>query len=893
MTAKGIPIALAVAATLLHAGITWATGPTQISGSQSGTLFLTNSPYVVTADITVPQNQTLTIQAGVVVQFTNVNIGAYIDGTLIARGTANNPILFTSDKAVKQPGQWKVIDLRTTGGTNSIMENCIVECGGAVGYSTENIHFDSESTSAAVITNCTIRSSGGHGISFYLSDGRVQNCVFSNNVNFALSMNANCLPVLRNNAAQGNGANAIEVAGNFFSRTGTWTRDNLPYTVTADLVVNGGVTNTIEPGVTVQFTNVNIGAYIDGTLIARGTTNSPILFTSDKAVKQPGQWKVIDFRTTGGTNSIMENCIVECAGAVGYSTENIHFDSESTSAAAITNCIIRSSGGHGISFYLSDGRVQNCVFSNNVNFALSMNANCLPVLRNNAAQANGANAIEVAANYFSRSGTWTRDNLPYTVTADLTVNNGVTLTPEPGVTVQFTNVNVGAFIQGTLMARGTSGSPIMFTSDKVVKQPGQWRGIDFQSTGGTNSILENCIVECAGAGAGSLGGNILFDSESTSGAVITNCAIRSSGGHGIRFLFSDPRVQNCVFSNNLNFAISMRVDSLPVLRNNSAQGNGANAIEVFANYVSRSGAWTRDNLPYTVTSDLYVNNGVTLTLEPGLAVQFTNVDVGAFIQGTLIARGTTGSPILFTSDKAVKKPGQWRVIDFQSTAGLNTVLENCIVEFAAATNGGYQENILFDTTSAPLLTNCTIRASSYDGIYCNLASNRISNCRILNNGRDGIRTGNLSSPIITNCAIFRGANFGVNNLDTSRIILARGNYWGDPSGPYDNSNADGQGLLNPSGLGDKVSEYVNWGSYLTSDPTGGELPVSLSVSSAGSQVLLSWPDSAAGYTLQSVTNLPVAANAWLTVTNPPEIVNSRYTVTDTAAGSRRFYRLIK
>ena len=40
-------------------------GPTYISGNQSGTLLLTNSPYVVTADITVPTGQILTIEPGV------------------------------------------------------------------------------------------------------------------------------------------------------------------------------------------------------------------------------------------------------------------------------------------------------------------------------------------------------------------------------------------------------------------------------------------------------------------------------------------------------------------------------------------------------------------------------------------------------------------------------------------------------------------------------------------------------------------------------------------------------------------------------------------------------------------------------------------------------------
>src|SRR5690242_21359722 len=90
----------------------WCAGPTPISGSQSGTLYLTNSPYVVISDLVVPGGQTLTIEPGVVLQFTNVNIGAFVDGTLIARGTSGSPILFTSDKPVKQPGHWRVMDFR-------------------------------------------------------------------------------------------------------------------------------------------------------------------------------------------------------------------------------------------------------------------------------------------------------------------------------------------------------------------------------------------------------------------------------------------------------------------------------------------------------------------------------------------------------------------------------------------------------------------------------------------------------------------------------------------------------------------------------------------------------------------------------------------------------------
>ena len=99
--------------------VVFGAGPTFISGNQSGTFSLSNSPYIVTSDIVVPFGQTLSIEAGVEVQFTNSNIGAFVDGTLIAQGTAANPILFTSDKVTKQPGQWKVLCFRA--GANSVL----------------------------------------------------------------------------------------------------------------------------------------------------------------------------------------------------------------------------------------------------------------------------------------------------------------------------------------------------------------------------------------------------------------------------------------------------------------------------------------------------------------------------------------------------------------------------------------------------------------------------------------------------------------------------------------------------------------------------------------------------------------------------------------------------
>jgi uncharacterized repeat protein (TIGR03803 family) len=72
------------------------------------------------------------------------------------------------------------------------------------------------------------------------------------------------------------------------------------------------------------------------------------------------------------------------------------------------------------------------------------------------------------------------------------------------------------------------------------------------------------------------------------------------------------------------------------------------------------------------------------------------------------------------------------------------------------------------------------------------------------------------------------------------------------------------------------------------------LPVlpQLTISLAGTNVIVTWPTSMAGFTLLSTTNLAPPA-VWITNTPPPVIINSQYTVTNPASVSRKFYRLIR
>jgi uncharacterized repeat protein (TIGR03803 family) len=64
----------------------------------------------------------------------------------------------------------------------------------------------------------------------------------------------------------------------------------------------------------------------------------------------------------------------------------------------------------------------------------------------------------------------------------------------------------------------------------------------------------------------------------------------------------------------------------------------------------------------------------------------------------------------------------------------------------------------------------------------------------------------------------------------------------------------------------------------------------LSITRAGTNVILSWPSDDLGFTLQSTPNLGPSA-IWSSNPPPPVVVNNRYTVTNAVSGGVRFYRL--
>jgi len=112
-----------------------------------------------------------------------------------------------------------------------------------------------------------------------------------------------------------------------------------------------------------------------------------------------------------------------------------------------------------------------------------------------------------------------------------------------------------------------------------------------------------------------------------------------------------------------------------------------------------SGAITEDTIwdveTVRVVGDVTVEDHVSLTVTPGVRVEFTDY-YQLNVAGALVAVGTPNRPILFTTDDpqdfAVDSghAGCWNGIRFEGTAATNadSALAYCTIEYSKATGGG-------------------------------------------------------------------------------------------------------------------------------------------------------------------------------------------------------------
>jgi PKD repeat protein len=510
---------------------------------------------------------TLTIEPGVTIKLKK-NAGIYVaepGSAIIAEGTAEKPILFTSGETVPQVGDWVTVRFSDADGGTSRMKYCTFEYGGSQAFTSDKVGMMEVARGKSVsVDNSTFRKSKHYAV---LLDSDAEFASFTNNqiseagdyAVYACTQNVHTI-------GSGNVINnkGIWIEGEWFNGDATWLKHTCPYYTNGIQVGStAGMTLTINPGVEIRFVDIysdlDVGTYGEkGKLIAKGTATEKIKFTSASETPAPGDWGGLEFGT--GTMGLTELDHVTIEYATGNDTDYaaMHVISNSVS---MTNSEIKNVKGIGIhldveSFRRFSAFANNTITVPNTAYVIKMQSGALNgigegnVLSGKAIYFLGANMPSI------QQTTWRNMGVPYIVDGKLYFGSATiadyTVTIEPGTVLKFTPNSwfiVGNSDPVLFKAVGTADKPITFTSASDTPTPGSWDGLEFYSRVKAGSILAYCNIEYGG----NRYANVSISNTSTQGLLtISNCKITNSSRYGFYSWMSNGAVtlSNNTYSNN-------------------------------------------------------------------------------------------------------------------------------------------------------------------------------------------------------------------------------------------------------------------------------------------------------------------------------------------------------
>lgn len=144
----------------------------------------------------------------------------------------------------------------------------------------------------------------------------------------------------------------------YISEDTTWSKDQSPILISDTIIITPGKTLTIGPGVVIKMVR-NQSIYIQGNLIAQGSEDDPIVFTSIKddenggdsnhdgsaSRPEPGEWNNIDMQV--GSRAIFDHVIFQYGGGFrdGANLYKPPIILNMKGSATTTNCILRHNFG--------------------------------------------------------------------------------------------------------------------------------------------------------------------------------------------------------------------------------------------------------------------------------------------------------------------------------------------------------------------------------------------------------------------------------------------------------------------------------------------------------------------------------------------------------------------
>jgi hypothetical protein len=327
------------------------------------------------------------------------------------------------------------------------------------------------------------------------------------------------------------------------------------YAGSSYLIVENNATLTIEPGVTIKFTNGYGGLHVKAgaTIKAIGTASKHIQFIG--ASNEKGSWNGIMLESK--TDNQFVYCDLLNAGRLNrYDSFALHLISGAK--ASVTYCKFTNGNGVGLYIHNYGGECQLTAFNNNVfeDFELppvyfsSMNLKQLSKFDMTSDFTKNQHAyIEIGSGPdMDENSTINQTTVPYYFTRqidyihyDLTINEGVTIYIDDGRAF----CGYSAEHKGRLMINGTASKKVKFT-----RFPGStkyWSCVCFNGLKG--SVINHCIFEYGGTAGTYDGILVLFR---TADLTLNNVTIDNAQNYGVVLYDYDYKLKhsNVTFSKN-------------------------------------------------------------------------------------------------------------------------------------------------------------------------------------------------------------------------------------------------------------------------------------------------------------------------------------------------------
>ncbi len=822
--------------------------PGCVAGPHSGTLPASqewctiHNPHLVSGSVTVPSGVTLTIEAGVIVQFSSgTSLEVKSGGTLIIQGTSGQWVSFTSTAASPAPGNWKELCIQNGGHLQADYLDL------AYAGQTNNVSLVVYSSNVQVRHSRIHHGQGygiyieGAGLTPSFEDVEIDHCsstaIYQTTVNMRPSYTAMNL--------HDNGTDALAIVGSSLTQALTWDSASLggaPVDVlNYDLIIDSGGALTVTAGTTARFASGKKVQIRNGAaLYVTGAEGNPASFTSQAASPTPGSWWGIEMVV--GARLEADYLDLAYAGQT-----NVSLVVRSSDTRVRHSRIHHGQGygmyieGTGLAPSFEDVEIDHCssaaIFQTTPNMRPSYAAMNL--------HDNGTDALAIlCASYLTQAVTWDSASLggaPVDVlNYDLIIDSGGALTVTAGTTVRFASGKKVQIRNGAaLYVTGAEGNPASFTSQAASPTPGSWRGIEVWQAG---ARFEADYLDLAYAGQ--------TDNRSlfvvSSNVQVRHSRIHHGLGSGILIYTENsitPTLQYLEIDHVTGSAVVQNFKQSPIYEGIWAHDNGFDGLEIWDIGMPLTSHKTLDvsgflGKPIVRVSGLLSVLGPDGSLEipPGLTLEFTHQSM-LWVEdgGILEARGTATQPITFTSAYADKQPGQWGGILTRADWDLSPSvhLEYCDIGYAGEDSAAALE---IEKNSYVEISRCHIHHSSEAGIrIADVTTSDLyfTQNRITDNATNGLEVLN-SSPFgiyLQANSFERNGNYGI-YYDGGTSLEARYQYWGHPSGPY-------HPTANPTGLGDRVSDGVNFYPWATGE-TSLAVPPEL-VSPAQDEVLTTLP----------------------------------------------------